>query len=174
MPPAAWPDDPLPELARRAALRPAIVLDDDPTGTQTVRDLPVLTEWDGERIGRHLAAGAAAVFLSTNSRALDEADAVTVTRDAVLAARAASERTGRPISVVSRSDSTLRGSDMDRHDDLVRDGLRDLLGWADAIVLAQASMARVVETLTAAERRTPILSSPRLGVERVRALLSHR
>ena len=65
----------------------------------------------------------------------------------------------------------LRGGETDRHDELVRDGLRDLLGWADVIVLAQASMARVVETLTADERRTPILSSPRLGMERVRSLL---
>ena len=66
----------------------------------------------------------------------------------------------------------LRGGDADRHDDLVRSGLRELLGWADVVVLAQASMARVVETLSEEERRTPILSSPRLGMERVARLLS--
>ena len=65
----------------------------------------------------------------------------------------------------------LRAGDTDRHDDLVRDGLRELLGWADIIVLAQASMARVVDTLTAEERETPILTSPRLGMERMRDLL---
>jgi uncharacterized protein YgbK (DUF1537 family) len=98
---------PLAELARRAASRPAVVLDDDPTGTQTVRDLFVLTEWDAARIARHLDDPA--VFLSTNSRALEEADAVSLTRDAVASALAASAHTGRPISIVSRSDSTLRG-----------------------------------------------------------------
>ena len=67
----------------------------------------------------------------------------------------------------------LRAGEAERHDELVRNGLRDLLGWADVIVLAQASMARVVETLTGDERRTPILSSPRLGMERVRDLLIH-
>ena len=67
----------------------------------------------------------------------------------------------------------LRAGDTDRHDDLVRDGLRELLGWAEVVVLAQASMARVVETLSETERRTPILSSPRLGMERVALLLSH-
>ena len=66
----------------------------------------------------------------------------------------------------------LRAGDTDRHDALVRDGLRELIGWADVIVLAQASMARVVETLGDEERRTPILSSPRLGMERMRDILA--
>ena len=103
MPSTAWPDDPLPELARRAALRPAVVLDDDPTGTQTLRDVTVLTAWDAQTIGRHL--GDPVVFLSTNSRSLDEPAAARLARQAVTAAMGA----GRPISLVSRSDSTLRG-----------------------------------------------------------------
>jgi uncharacterized protein YgbK (DUF1537 family) len=97
----------LPELARRAAARPAVILDDDPTGTQTVRDLFVLTDWDAGRIAKHLTKEA--VFLSTNTRALAEDEAAKVTQGAVAAAVSASERVGRPISVVSRSDSTLRG-----------------------------------------------------------------
>src|SRR5687767_10394078 len=66
----------------------------------------------------------------------------------------------------------LRAGDTERHDSLVRDGLRELIGWAEVIVLAQASMARVVDTLSEEERRTPILSSPRLGMERVRDVLA--
>ena len=66
----------------------------------------------------------------------------------------------------------LRSGQTDRHDEIVRTGLRDLLGWADIVVLAQASMARVVETLDASERETPILSSPRLGMEHMRELLA--
>ncbi|HVM24943.1 MAG TPA: four-carbon acid sugar kinase family protein, partial [Candidatus Limnocylindrales bacterium] len=100
---------PLAELARRATHRPAVILDDDPTGTQTVRDLPVLTEWDAARIARHLAAGEPAIFLSTNARALEEADAVAVTADAARAAHDAADRVDTPISIISRSDSTLRG-----------------------------------------------------------------
>jgi Asp/Glu/hydantoin racemase len=65
----------------------------------------------------------------------------------------------------------LRGGDAERHDELVREGLRELLGWADVVVLAQASMARVVDTLSDEERHTPILSSPRLGIERMREIL---
>jgi Asp/Glu/hydantoin racemase len=67
----------------------------------------------------------------------------------------------------------LRAGDTDRHDALVRDGLRDLLEWADVVVLAQASMARVADGLhTEGAGDVPILSSPRLGMERVRDLLS--
>lgn len=66
----------------------------------------------------------------------------------------------------------LRAGETDRHDDLVRAGLREVLGWADVVVLAQASMARVIETLSDEERETPILTSPRLGMERMRDLLA--
>ena len=99
----------LPELARRAAERPVVVLDDDPTGTQAVRGLVVMTRWDVDGIARHLAAGEPGLFLSTNSRALAEPDAVAVTTDAARAALEAAERAGRPITIVSRGDSTLRG-----------------------------------------------------------------
>lgn len=66
----------------------------------------------------------------------------------------------------------LREGDTERHDELVREGLRELIGWAEVVVLAQASMARVVDSLSEEERRTPILSSPRLGMERMRDILA--
>jgi hypothetical protein len=65
----------------------------------------------------------------------------------------------------------LAAGDRDRHDELVRDGLRALIAEVDVVVLAQASMARVVETLDESERTVPILSSPRLGMERAVELL---
>ncbi len=93
---------------------------------------------------------------------------------AVLVERTASWA-GRQVEVRDRlcdgAFEALRAGDSERHDSLVRDGLREILGWADVIVLAQASMARVVDTLSEDERRTPILSSPRLGMERIRDLL---
>ena len=94
---------------------------------------------------------------------------------AVLIERTAVEA-GREVEVRDRlcdgAFEALRSGDTDRHDALVRDGLRELIGWADVIVLAQASMARVVDTLGDEERRTPILSSPRLGMERMRDILA--
>lgn len=94
---------------------------------------------------------------------------------AVLIERTAAEA-GREAEVRDRlcdgAFEALRDGDTERHDSLVRGGLRELIGWAEVIVLAQASMARVVDTLSEEERRTPILSSPRLGMERVRDVLA--
>lgn len=45
--PSEWPSDPIDEICRldQSHLKTLIVLDDDPTGTQTVHDIEVLTEW---------------------------------------------------------------------------------------------------------------------------------
>lgn len=57
------------------------------------------------------------------------------------------------------------------HDRLVAAGLRELAKDVDVIVLAQASMARVVDSLPAEDKATPILSSPELGLRRARKTL---
>ncbi|MGP8245554.1 MAG: aspartate/glutamate racemase family protein [Bryobacteraceae bacterium] len=54
------------------------------------------------------------------------------------------------------------------HDQLVSDALRRLASTVDVIVLAQASMARVARQLSPGAAAVPILSSPRLAVERVK------
>jgi Asp/Glu/hydantoin racemase len=58
-----------------------------------------------------------------------------------------------------------------KHDELVGSALRDLSKRVDVIVLAQASMARVVDSLKPDEKPVPILSSPRLAVEHLATLL---
>jgi Asp/Glu/hydantoin racemase len=89
--------------------------------------------------------------------------------------RRTADEAGREVEVRDRlcegAFEALKAGDTERHDESIREGLRELIGWADVIVLAQASMARVIDTLTDEERRTPILSSPRLGMERMRDLL---
>lgn len=61
--------------------------------------------------------------------------------------------------------------DSGKHDALVAEGLRQLMERVDVIVLAQASMARVAQSLPADQQRVPTLSSPRSGVERARDTL---
>jgi Asp/Glu/hydantoin racemase len=61
--------------------------------------------------------------------------------------------------------------DAEAHDRIVLDGLRRLMKRADVVVLAQASMARVASRLPEAERLVPVLTSPRLGVERLKDIL---
>ena len=61
--------------------------------------------------------------------------------------------------------------DGETHDRIVREGLLSLMLDVDVIVLAQASMARVVDSLPDEERKVPILSSPKLGIEAARQVL---
>jgi len=89
--------------------RVLIVLDDDPTGTQSVADLPVLTNWSADALAWGLRQGCPAVYVMTNSRSLDPAEAEQRNREVAEAAYTAAERTGLAIDFVSRSDSTLRG-----------------------------------------------------------------
>jgi uncharacterized protein YgbK (DUF1537 family) len=77
------------------------VLDDDPTGSQTVHDVPIVLDLDDEAIR---PAGETTFFL-TNSRSLPEAEAAELTERV---ARRLFERAPE-IEIVSRSDSTLRG-----------------------------------------------------------------
>lgn len=65
----------------------------------------------------------------------------------------------------------LMGGDGARHDEMVADALRALGREVDVIVLAQASMARVVDGLAEEDRRVPILASPPLAVEHLARLL---
>jgi len=73
--------------------------------------------------------------------------------------------------VVAGAFAAVIGGDGARHDQLVGDALREMAKHVDVIVLAQASMARVVESLRPQDRRVPILSSPRPAVEHLASLL---
>jgi Asp/Glu/hydantoin racemase len=65
----------------------------------------------------------------------------------------------------------LFAGDRETHDRLVRAGIQDLASRNDVVLLAQASMARVVEALPPEERKVPILTSPRAAVQRLREAL---
>jgi Asp/Glu/hydantoin racemase len=66
----------------------------------------------------------------------------------------------------------LSAGDGEEHDRIVRAGLRGLMTRNEVVVLAQASMARVADTIPADERTVPLLSSPRLAMERARDVLA--
>ncbi len=113
--PPEWPQDLLPliQARLREAGRKLVVLDDDPTGTQTVHGVAVLTQWPVERLAEELLRPEPVVYLLTNSRSLtgSEAEALYETTGRRLreAARDNAGLTSAKVSVVSRSDSTLRG-----------------------------------------------------------------
>ncbi|MFC9770195.1 MULTISPECIES: four-carbon acid sugar kinase family protein [unclassified Pseudarthrobacter] len=118
---AAYPADfPIPAALVASTLaasnaetpRVLVVLDDDPTGTQSVADLPVLTQWDVEDFAWAFSQSKPAVYVLTNTRSLDSAEAAArneeVVRNALTAAGSSDDSSLR-LAFVSRSDSTLRG-----------------------------------------------------------------
>ncbi|MGM9472808.1 four-carbon acid sugar kinase family protein [Pseudarthrobacter sp. YS3] len=97
-------------VAASSAVTPKmlVVLDDDPTGTQSVSDLPVLTSWDVEDFIWAFGQEKPAVYVLTNTRSLDPAEAAARNEEVVRNALAAAGSNLR-LGFVSRSDSTLRG-----------------------------------------------------------------
>jgi uncharacterized protein YgbK (DUF1537 family) len=91
-----------------------IVLDDDPTGSQTVHGCLLLTRWDASTLREAIADASPLFFVLTNTRGMSAERAAAVTREvchnlrSVLGELAASGRPVNPL-LVSRSDSTLRG-----------------------------------------------------------------
>ncbi|MEM1360029.1 MAG: four-carbon acid sugar kinase family protein, partial [Bacteroidota bacterium] len=85
------------------------VLDDDPTGTQTVHNIPVLTELNEEALAAEYAQGNKFFFLLTNSRAYPTENVVATTQAIGEEIRAFCRASNLKPLVIIRGDSTLRG-----------------------------------------------------------------
>ncbi|MHB0876216.1 MAG: four-carbon acid sugar kinase family protein [Anaerolineae bacterium] len=132
--PPQWPDDGLrAEIRRRleATATTVVVVDDDPTGTQTVHDVPILTTWGEAELAAEIRTGEPAFYVLSNSRSLAPRPAQDLAR--TLGANLAAARSaGRAVAPISRSDSTLRG-----HYPAETDALADGLGMRpDGVIIA--------------------------------------
>jgi len=123
--PPDYPHGLLPEIQRlvKESKRKIVVLDDDPTGTQTVRNITVLTGWDVASLSQVLSEEDEMVYILTNSRSFLPPQVEAMNREIARHLRQASEQTQRSFVIVSRSDSTLRG-----HFPLETEVLMDELG----------------------------------------------
>lgn len=110
-----------------------IVLDDDPTGSQTVHSCLLLTRWDVATLKAALADSAPLFFILTNTRGMDATRAATVTREVCDKLKLALADYPGPVLFVSRSDSTLRG-----HYPVETDVMNAVLGPFDATLLTPA------------------------------------
>ncbi len=111
-----------------------IVLDDDPTGSQTVHSCLLLTRWDVETLKIGLMDDIPIFFILTNTRALPAQQAAAVTREVCQNLKIALAATNiTEFLVVSRSDSTLRG-----HYPIETDVIAAELGSFDAHFLMPA------------------------------------
>lgn len=115
-----------------------IVIDDDPTGSQTVHSCLLLTRWDVATLKQGLQDDSPLFFVLSNTRGMDADKAAAVTRDIcvnlkqALAELAAQGNAINPI-MVSRSDSTLRG-----HYPVETDVIAEELGPFDAHFIVPA------------------------------------
>lgn len=128
--PPIWPEDVLP-LIREAICqsgRKVVILDDDPTGTQTVRDLPVITQWDEASLRAEFSSAGAGFFILTNSRGLTPEETIKLHR--TIATNLDAVAGDQPFTLISRSDSTLRG-----HYPIETDVLNEVLGPYDLTVI---------------------------------------
>jgi uncharacterized protein YgbK (DUF1537 family) len=121
-----------------AERRKVVVLDDDPTGSQTLHGCPLLLRWDRATLRRGLAHPSPFLFLLANTRALDPAAAAERLRQICRQLRPALAEAQAAGAVdqwllVSRGDSTLRG-----HFPLEVELLAEELGPFDATLLVPA------------------------------------
>ncbi len=89
--------------------RKIVVLDDDPTGVQTVHDVSVYTGWDLESIREGFEEKNNMFYILTNSRGLTREETKTVHEEIIARLNTVSEECQKEYLIVSRSDSTLRG-----------------------------------------------------------------
>jgi uncharacterized protein YgbK (DUF1537 family) len=109
--PPEWPSDPLPqirELLDRSG-RTLGVLDDDPTGPQTVHGALVVTDWSESALAEALAEERRFFYILTNTRSLPEREAASRAAEAARNLARAGRSVGRGVVVGIRGDSTLRG-----------------------------------------------------------------
>lgn len=86
-----------------------IVLDDDPTGVQTVHDIAVYTDWSMGSIRAGFEETEKMFFILTNSRGFTEQQARQAHREIAERIAQVAEEKKIPYFIISRSDSTLRG-----------------------------------------------------------------
>ncbi|MCP3764365.1 hydroxyacid dehydrogenase [Domibacillus sp. A3M-37] len=86
-----------------------IVLDDDPTGVQTVHGVSVYTDWTAESIEAGFAEENSMFFILTNSRGFTAAETKQAHQEVATVIQETAEKQKKEFIIISRGDSTLRG-----------------------------------------------------------------
>jgi len=86
-----------------------IVLDDDPTGVQTVHDISVFTDWSEESIEQGFNEEQSMFFILTNSRGFTAEETEKAHQEIAASIVTVASKLNREFLIISRGDSTLRG-----------------------------------------------------------------
>ncbi|MCM2989237.1 hydroxyacid dehydrogenase [Bacillus safensis] len=97
------------EQALNSFQHKVIVLDDDPTGIQTVHGVSVFTDWSEESIEAGFLEDSRMFFILTNSRSMTEKETAAAHETIAATIVKVAERLDQDFIIVSRGDSTLRG-----------------------------------------------------------------
>ena len=111
-----------------------VVLDDDPTGVQTVHDVSVYTDWSIESIRAGFAEDNKVFYILTNSRGMTVPETTRAHREIAERTAAVSAETGIPYIYMSRSDSTLRGH-YPLETELLKEGIEASGGHVDGEIM---------------------------------------
>eukprot|EP00249_Psilotum_nudum_P014799 c25012_g1_i1 orf=491-4702(-) len=128
-----WPGDLVNNFCKTDGgdlVKSLVVLDDDPTGTQTVHGVTVLTEWGIATIKEEFEKGSTCFFILTNTRALSGEKASLLIKDICSNVKAAAALVCRMYTIVLRGDSTLRG-----HFPQEPDAATSVIGKTDAWII---------------------------------------
>ena len=99
-----------------------VILDDDPTGIQTVHGCLLITQWDAATVRMALLHEQPFFYMLTNTRAMTREEAAQVVRSAMETVLEVNRELGYRLIFISRSDSCLRG-----HFPLETDVMRQVL-----------------------------------------------
>ena len=86
-----------------------VILDDDPTGIQTVHGCLLITQWDEATVRMALQHEQPFFYMLTNTRAMTREEAARVVRSAMETVLEVNREFGYRLIFISRSDSCLRG-----------------------------------------------------------------
>lgn len=86
-----------------------VVLDDDPTGVQTVHDISVYTDWTKDSIRQGFQEKNNLFYILTNSRGFTQDETTLAHNEIAANVDAVAKELGKEYIFISRSDSTLRG-----------------------------------------------------------------
>lgn len=111
-----------------------VVLDDDPTGVQTVHDISVYTDWTVDSMKKGFMDGNKVFYILTNSRGMTAAETTKIHHEILDSVAQAAAETGKNYQFISRSDSTLRGH-YPLETELLKEGVEKTGKTVDAEVL---------------------------------------
>jgi len=129
--PPEWPADPVPDIQAylRARKEKLVVIDDDPTGSQTVQNIPILTTWDLNSLREELRNELPAFYILTNTRGMPLDAAKAINAEIGRHLQFLAQEMGTRVGIVSRSDSTLRGHFPGELEALVQGWNADVDAW---------------------------------------------